>query len=497
MKKLLSLRALPEFTKRGFPTEKEHEYRVKFARDRDRILYSTEFRRLDRKTQVFVSSFDDNSRNRLTHTIEVAQIAKTISEYFMLDLDLTEAIAFGHDIGHTPFGHTGERTLNLILNGCDSISYFDKANTKEKGFKHNWQSLRVVTKLEKISDLYDGLNLTDFTLWGLLHHTNMFYGHDDDLLGDENNSFVSSNCSFCSQGYRCTYLHKNHSCEYDGKHHIDFYSTLSTSIRETSWTIEALIVRIADEIAQRHHDIEDGIYARIIDNKELVDLFYNEFREILSPSEKRKLTELKNKPHNNLFIIDISDFIVNFYVNQLIKSSKSNIGKMIKLFSVKDNKDFHCKKNEIAKAYKLLGLLNIISFDPEFKKCDSTIKKYLKHRILNSHLTQTMDNKSSQIIRRINYAYLSNPSQLPDKTVTTIFKNLLSEQEYKRDTMNKSPLTIAGFYRDKIKSIQNGNSDTDHIVLHRTIGDFIAGMTDSFALRQYEKMFGTSELKNY
>jgi dGTPase len=490
--------ALPEYSKRAFTIEKEHKFRGKFARDRDRIVYSTEFRRLNRKTQVFVSSFDDNSRNRLTHTIEVAQIAKTISEKFKLDQDLTESIAYGHDIGHTPFGHTGERTLNLILNGCDRISYYNESDKLVKGFKHNWQSLRVVTNLEKIHDQYDGLNLTDFTLWGLVHHTNRFYNHDDEKPGHDTYDFKNSKCEFCSQGFLCTFLHKNTICNYNGNQSIDFYSILPKNIKDTSWTVEALVVRIADEIAQRHHDIEDGIHAKIIDNSELVSLFKEEFKNILQPYQKRKLTELIDKPTNSLFIKDITNFIINLYVNNLIDTSTENLAKLTKTYSIKNQIEFHNAKNDIYKNYKLSGLLNIISFDDDFKKADSNIKKYLKQRILNSHLAQTMDGKSNLIIRRINHAYLSNPAQLPDKTVTTIFKNLTSPVEFKKETENKSARLIAGFFRGKLKSLQNGSSDRNNsIVLQRTIGDFIAGMTDSFALGQYEKLYGTSELKNY
>ena len=101
--------------------EKKHEFRTEFERDRDRILYSKAFRRLSGKTQVFVTGHEDHIRTRLTHTLEVSQIAKTIASYFGLDIALTEAIALGHDIGHTPFGHEGERILNFIMNGCEEI----------------------------------------------------------------------------------------------------------------------------------------------------------------------------------------------------------------------------------------------------------------------------------------------------------------------------------------------------------------------------------------
>ena len=137
-------RAIDGIAKRNDEKEPEHEFRSKFERDRDRILYSKAFRRLSGKTQVFVTGHEDHIRTRLTHTLEVSQIATTIASYFGLDIALTEAISLGHDIGHTPFGHEGERILNFIMNGCEEIKEFNNnIPIEEKGFKHNWQSLRV------------------------------------------------------------------------------------------------------------------------------------------------------------------------------------------------------------------------------------------------------------------------------------------------------------------------------------------------------------------
>lgn len=148
--------------------EKEHRYRTPFMRDRDRILYSKAFRRLSGKTQIFFTSFDDHARTRLTHTLEVAQIAKTIAGQLGLDQDLAEAIALGHDLGHTPFGHVGERVLNGIMNNCSS--FVTLQDCCEMGFKHNLQSLRVAQELERKGE-EAGLNLTNVTMFGLYAHT--------------------------------------------------------------------------------------------------------------------------------------------------------------------------------------------------------------------------------------------------------------------------------------------------------------------------------------
>lgn len=144
--------------------ESPHQYRSEFDRDRDRILYSTAFRRLSGKTQVFLAGYDAHVRTRLTHTLEVVQIAATIALKVKLDTTLCQAIALGHDIGHSPFGHIGEEVLNQIMNNCEIITkYGFKLDDNLKGFKHNLQSLRVVNQLERYQKNYSGLNLTYFT----------------------------------------------------------------------------------------------------------------------------------------------------------------------------------------------------------------------------------------------------------------------------------------------------------------------------------------------
>ena len=247
------MRAEHTQTKRFNETKKivdsgyEVSYRNMFQRDKDRILYSRAFRRLKGKTQVFLAGFDDHMRDRLTHTLEVAQLAKTISSSLGLDEDLTEAIALGHDIGHTPFGHVGERTLNEIMSGKVNIKNFNMCSSEQKGFKHNWQSLRVLEELEKD----EGLNLTNYTLWGILNHSSLkMRGYD------KRPQFYSEK-----------------------------YSKLIDNSNE-NWTIEALIVRVADEIAQRHHDIEDGLFAKIIGKDEVLNLFKETFKDKISTDNK-------------------------------------------------------------------------------------------------------------------------------------------------------------------------------------------------------------------
>ena len=194
--------------------EPNSPYRSPFQRDRDRIIHSTAFRRLKHKTQVFVNTEGDHYRTRITHSIEVAQIARTISRYLNLNDDLTETLSLAHDLGHTPFGHAGEEALNECMND-------------HGGFDHNLQTLRIVMFIENKYVKFKGLNLTVETLDGLLKHNGPYYDDTDvkNLIGLKNL-----------------------------KNKIDLKSYPS---------IEAQIASISDDIAYNNHDIQDGFNANI------------------------------------------------------------------------------------------------------------------------------------------------------------------------------------------------------------------------------------------
>ena len=208
--------------------EPNSPYRSPFQRDRDRIIHSTAFRRLKHKTQVFVNTEGDHYRTRITHSIEVAQIARTISRYLNLNDDLTETLSLAHDLGHTPFGHAGEEALNECMND-------------HGGFDHNLQTLRIVMFIENKYVKFKGLNLTVETLDGLLKHNGPYYDDTDvkNLIGLKNL-----------------------------KNKIDLKSYPS---------IEAQIASISDDIAYNNHDIQDGFNANFFRVNELKDInFFNE-----------------------------------------------------------------------------------------------------------------------------------------------------------------------------------------------------------------------------
>src|SRR5713101_913237 len=207
----------PEASRGRLHPEPEHEMRSPFQRDRDRILHSTAFRRLKHKTQVFVFHEGDHYRTRLTHSLEVAQIARTISRALGLDEDLAETLALAHDLGHTPFGHAGEEALNVEM-------------ARFGGFSHNDQTLRILTRLERRYAEFDGLNLTWESLEGIVKHNGPL------------------------RGAGCDRPVPPGIAEYDRGHPLAL---------DTYPSAEAQVAALSDDIADNNHDIDDGLRAAL------------------------------------------------------------------------------------------------------------------------------------------------------------------------------------------------------------------------------------------
>lgn len=474
------LQIIDSWAKRSHCSNNLRHYRSNFQRDRDRILYTTSFRRLIGKTQIFNVGLGEHYRNRLTHTLEVMQIATTISKCLGLNVELTEAIALGHDIGHTPFGHVGERALNYIMNNCDILDKFGiKLMKDQKGFKHNLQALRILCNIEKKSREYDGIDITTDTLWGIINHTDVNWKNCNKLNKDglclmrrDRQEF------FCVNGNNGFALQD-----------VDFYNQYVNIIPSNSWSFEAYIVKNADEIAQRHHDIEDGIIAEIFELESFMDVFDRAFQEssCYQPEIKAELEKLTVEKDNEYLLPLLSHFIVDFYVNNYIMSVEENLKKnIIDKYSIKTSNDFYSNKEKIWEENKN-NLDDLMQFSEGFRKPDQEVRKLLENRVLNSQKAQLMDGKGTYIVRKLFEAYLNTPNQLPDNIITKLF----TDYETLKRTDRNSKYDIGGL-RSDLGGVIKDNTFLLHLC--RNICDYIASMTDRYALKQYEKLYGSNFL---
>jgi dGTPase len=478
-----------KFAKRvSSPSEKEHTYRDPFERDRDRIIYSMEFRRLHGKTQVFVSGYDDSMRNRQTHTIEVAQIAITIAKQLGLNIPLVEAIADGHDVGHTPFGHAGEQVLNHIMNGCLSINDFNMGlENKHKGFKHNWQGIRVAMHLERYSHDYAGLNLTDFTLWGILNHTGKQWKVCNLKGKPQDNKKL------------CGLLHGLNPCN-TNTFSLGFYEQYGNKIIDTAFTIEALVVGWADEIAQRHHDLEDGLISGIVDKRESLKNIKTFFSKYMSKEETLRTEELitnldsESAKYEGFFVADISQLVINFLITNLIQDTKKNLLKLKRDYAIDSQEKFHAVKSKMVNEIDIYS--NTVNYKPGLLTAHNGFKKFLKRRILGSYVAQSMDGKSSYILKRLFEAYATNPQQLPDRTIRYLFSNYYTNLKKDNKSKNVFRYHSIGYWREKLETIHYTEDSPEYkAAVLRTICDFISGMTDSFAYQQYDMLYGSQRIR--
>ncbi|MCD5397423.1 deoxyguanosinetriphosphate triphosphohydrolase [candidate division NPL-UPA2 bacterium] len=346
--------------------EEEHDYRSIFQRDRDRIIHSTAFRRLEYKTQVFVNHEGDYYRTRLTHTVEVAQIARSIARNLRLNEDLTEAIALAHDLGHTPFGHSGEEALRELMED-------------EGGFEHNRQGLRVVEQLERRNPHFPGLNLSWEVREGIIKHTT----------------------------------------SYDRPFPSEFEA-------DKLPTLEAQIVNLADEIAYNNHDLDDGLMAEMISEEALekVSLWDEIYREIRkkfphSDRERRKYQTIRA--------------LINLQVTDLITETEKRL-EQAQVGSV----------GEVRETSSCL-----VSFSPRMIRKNEELKQFLLGHLYHHYRVVRMTGKAHRFIRELFKTYLDHPRQLPPNT----------QEKFKED------------------------------LPARVICDYIAGMTDRFALDEYSKLF--------
>lgn len=453
---------------------KEHEYRSMFSFDRDRVIYCGAFRRLSSKTQVFHSKTADNIRTRLTHTLEVAQIARTIAHQLGLNEDLAEAIALGHDIGHTPFGHVGERTLNSFSRGADKSQKGKHIPKEYYGFKHNLQSVRVLMEYS------EDLMFSNFMLFGVREHSKTNWNDDKDTM-------------FYRQYEDC--------CSY-----------LEGDKKYPAWSFEAYIVKWADEVAQRHHDIEDAYLQKIMSPDEIMGkltplrqiIEEKHYGEILKKFKtlEREAEKTISSPYRNNFVHMFSSVIVDSYVTILIEEFTRVLAEYSR--TIREAWDFeeaykNINKDDVEK--KMMGLNGATILD-----VDKKLRKDLKNSILDSFEVQRMDGKGAYVIRRLVRAYISNPQQLPNNYINKIIE--AADGMLVKDKFNKVKVfwekklpdykdNIRHWknyeYREALREIMQGKNEKVRRLMYpiilRIVFDYVGGMTDSFALKQYEELY--------
>nr|WP_290669146.1 deoxyguanosinetriphosphate triphosphohydrolase [Ardenticatena sp.] len=348
---------------REYPDD-EHPYRTAFQKDRDRIIHTTAFRRLEYKTQVFINYEGDYYRTRLTHTLEAAQIGRTIARTLGLNEDLTEAITLAHDLGHTPFGHSGEDVLNELM-------------ADHGGFNHNEQTLRIVTELEHRYPDFPGLNLTWEVREGIV------------------------------------------------KHETD-YDYADASAYRPGWqpTLEAQVVNYCDEIAYSTHDLDDGLRSGILSFEQMMDSDVALWHEAYG---------LVGEPWSELTRHRVIRKLINLLVTDLVQHTHKTLGEN-NIRSVQDVREFGRP---------------LVSMSPEMREKSRQLKRFLFENMYRHYRVVRMSAKSQRVLRDLFNAYVLDPAQLPEEVQKRI-----------------GPVS-----------------------LHRVVADYIAGMTDRYALQEWDRLF--------
>ncbi len=365
---------------------REHESatRTAFQRDRDRIIHCNAFRRLKYKTQVFVYHEGDYFRTRLTHSLEVAQIARSVARVLGLDEDLAEALALAHDLGHTPFGHAGERALDTCM-------------AEYGGFDHNAQTLRIVTKLEERYAAFDGLNLTWETLEGLVKH---------------NGPVVTAARSAD-----------------DLPRAIAEYAETQDLELQTYACAEAQVAALADDIAYNNHDIDDGLRAGLFSIEDVlsVPLVGEVFRQAIDENPMIEESRIISEAVRSL---------IGRMVNDLIGETK----KRITATGVETSADVRALDHPIA------------DFSSEMRENDAALKAFLFERMYRHYRVNRMSSKARRIVENLFEILHAEPELLPSEW-------------------------------------QSGCDGSKGFKTARRVCDFIAGMTDRFAILEHRRLF--------
>lgn len=405
---------------RRYPAPSEgrsYDYRTEYQRDRDRIIHSRAFRRLKHKTQVFIPFEGDHYRTRLTHTLEVTQIARTIARALGLNEDLAESCALAHDVGHTPFGHSGEKVLNRILTGGEPLVPLEPRVAREVGaFKHNYQAVRVVDVLEKRYE-HPGLNLTNDTREGILKHTSWRRDFPfPDLDADGLN--LSS-----------------------GGH------------------LEGQAVSWADEIAQQAHDLEDGL--SLVDEGKVLLLPIS--RAVIDALGEGYTAARETTVKRAMLIRGM----IHLLVTDIITASRAAIERWATAKKVTSSDEFYALRRKLP--------ASLIAPSKAGERLFLDLKEFIYREVIHSHTVARHDGRAQHVITTLFGAYYKNPRLLPD-WVLLRYRDLAGVTYLRDVSLKRVDAEVAASYHRKP-------------IFVRCVADHLAGMTDSYALDEYDQMY--------
>lgn len=485
-----------------------------YTLDYERVVHSKAFRRMVDKAQVFSSSKGDHYRTRMTHTTEVCQIARASAKSLKVNISLTEAIALAHDVGHTPFGHQGERSLNDILRGksLGHIGLFGaKVTVGEReevypcnpfgGFKHNFQSVRVLSSLEESHIGFPGLNLSAQVLEGALWHTGAVCkdeGVCEKCKHRGAESEFERRCCEASTFFGNPLSHDETMMGY--VFHTGRLSPISHSV-----TLEGQIVALADEVAQRSHDIDDALAAGLLTVDELIDLSQVRSAEPLSRSLLAARDEIEQKQSHGAFYVDaarllkerVSSIIVNYLIDSILRGSLGG-----------DNAATAATHDH---SFGWILTERIVKFDPAGEAVCKYLENVVTRRALSSSEVCRFDRKAQMVVEGLFEAYYTNPLMLPR---TSLRRVAIAERTAGCPTaldLSNCTAKAAGTEIERIRdasichlaelpnhalSYAGEMSESQEYafkkkLLVRAIVDHIAGMTDSYAVQEYDKIYGS------
>lgn len=391
--------------------EAESRHRTNFQRDRDRVIHSSAFRRLKDKAQVFTSAEGDHFRTRLSHSLEVAQIAKTLSRCLMINEDLAETIALAHDLGHPPFAHMGEDMLKISMQNYG-------------GFAHNDQSLRVLTMLEDRYVHWKGLNLTWETLEGVVKHNGPVLGVDQTPSRDH----LPVTLYEISQN-QCT-----------GP--LDLKLTTYASL-------EAQVAAIADDIAYNNHDIEDGLRAGLFSLSDIAGL------KIVQTALDKIRDEYGGNLHHRYVVFEMIRNVMGQMVDDVLTHTREKLREL--------NPQ---SPDDIA-----LAGAQIVEFSPEFLTDVNELRRFLRERMYHHYEIERIRFKVGRMIPQLFDGFMNHPLLLPQRWQAQL---IAGENE-------------GGAHPDHYSAYHSDHHRA------RVICDYIAGMTDRFAVLEYRRIFELSE----